>query len=112
MVKNKVNNKRWQTIIPIEISSIEFGVFKGIGVNISNKGIFIHTYDPLPLGTEIMISIGDEEGFQISGIVRSHYYMTYKSHNSPGSFTGMGIYFTGVENATMELEQMSNIHFH
>jgi hypothetical protein len=92
--------KRHLIIVPLEIESDEFGKYKALGTNISEKGIFIQTWDPLPLGTKITIKIGDIDGFYISGVVRSHYYMTYRSSIEPSSFTGMGVKFGEFKNTS------------
>ena len=90
---------RWRVYCPVTVKTREYGEYPALGINISAGGIFIQTFDPLPLGTEIEVVIGHEDGIVAKGVVRSHYYMTYRENGQPASCTGMGIRFTGFESA-------------
>ncbi|MGM0597392.1 MAG: PilZ domain-containing protein [Myxococcota bacterium] len=91
--------KRFQILMAVTIDTEEYGCFSAVIVNISDKGIFVQTYDPLPLGTRVTVIMGDYDGFLIKGVVRSHYYMKYKNSSKKGEgFTGMGIHFRYFEN--------------
>ena len=100
--ENLRRHDRYQVIMPVVIDSPEYGSFTGLAINISSGGIFIQTYDPLPLGTEITLMLGDADGFLIKGTVRSHYYMTYRSTEEPAAFTGMGVKFAKFMNSPTE----------
>lgn len=84
---------RFQIMVPVSVVTDDYGIFDAVAVNISRGGVFIQTFDPLPLGTQVIIEFGSEEILRASGVVRSHYYMTYRSNPSDGSCTGMGIIF-------------------
>jgi len=88
-------NPRWRVYCPVVVRSREYGEYPALGINISAGGIFIQTFDPLPLGTEIEVIIGYKNGITAKGVVRSHYYMTYREREQPASCTGMGVRFTG-----------------
>lgn len=94
-------NPRWRVYCPVIVRSREYGEYLALGINISAGGIFIQTFDPLPLGTQIDVVIGDENGIIAKGVVRSHYYMTYRERDQPASCTGMGIRFTGFDNTML-----------
>lgn len=94
-------NPRWRVYCPVVIRSRDYGEYPALGINISAGGIFIQTFDPLPLGTEIDVLIGHPGGILARGVVRSHYYMTYREGGHPAACTGMGIRFTGFEDASV-----------
>lgn len=84
---------RFQIMVPVSIITNDYGIFDAVAVNISRGGVFIQTFDPLPLGTMVVVEFGIEEILRVSGVVRSHYYMTYRSNPTDGTCTGMGIVF-------------------
>ncbi len=90
---NTRQHTRYQVVLPVVIDSEEYGSYTGLVINISSGGLFIQTYDPLPIGTTVTLTVGDADGFMVTGTVRSHYYMTYRSDTEPAAFTGMGIKF-------------------
>ncbi len=95
---------RWRIFCPVTVRSIEYGETQALGINISTGGIFIQTFDPLPLGTRVEILLGDRNGIVARGVVRSHYYMTYREQDHPASCTGMGVRFTGFEDVAEGLD--------
>ena len=90
-------NPRWRVFCPVLVRTLDYGDIQALGINISAGGIFIQTFDPLPLGTEVEIQLGESDGVIARGVVRSHYYMTYREMDHPASCTGMGVRFTGFE---------------
>ncbi len=88
---------RWRVFCPVVVRSTEYGEVRALGINISSGGIFIQTFDPLPLGTPVEIQLGEADGVIAHGIVRSHYYMTYRERENPASCTGMGVRFVGFD---------------
>jgi len=88
---------RWRVFCPVVVRTAEYGEVRALGINISSGGIFIQTFDPLPLGTAVEIQLGEHDGVIARGIVRSHYYMTYRERENPASCTGMGVRFTGFD---------------
>jgi len=94
------NNPRWRVFCQVVVRTVEYGEVQALGINISSGGIFIQTFDPLPLGTEVEIQLGNADGVIARGIVRSHYYMTYREREHPASCTGMGVRFVGFDDVT------------
>ncbi|MBN2723501.1 MAG: PilZ domain-containing protein [Deltaproteobacteria bacterium] len=92
-MKNR-RHSRFQIMATVVVTTEEFGTFDAVAVNISRGGIFIQTFDPLPLGTSVIIELGTDTPFYATGVVRSHYYMTYRATPEQSSYTGMGIVFT------------------
>jgi len=90
---------RWTTVTEVKVFSETYGYFDAIAVNISKKGMFIQTFDPLPLGSEVEVQIGkNEESVIANCIVKSHYYMNTNDKSETSSFTGMGLLFQSFKN--------------
>lgn len=99
---------RLDKVFQVEVSSPVFGSYLCVARNISVGGIFLETFDPLPLGSEVRIhfEMPDSSGEVVAvGEVKNHYYLNYQSEGAPQSLMGMGIRFTGFEEDTeMALE--------
>jgi Tfp pilus assembly protein PilZ len=73
--------------------------------NISEGGIFLETYDPLPLGAQVRVhfEIPDSAGEVVAvGEVKNHYYLNYHQNGAPRSLMGMGVRFLHFEEDTGE----------
>lgn len=93
-------NSRFDKVFQVEISSAIFGSYVCVARNISAGGIFLETFDPLPLGSEVRVhfEIPDSNGEVVAvGEVRNHYYLNYHQDGAPKSLMGMGVRFRGFE---------------
>jgi len=100
---------RLDKVFQVEVSSPVFGSYLCVARNISAGGIFLETFDPLPLGSEVRIhfEMPDSSGEVVAkGEVKNHYYLNYQQDGAPRSLMGMGIRFTGFEeDGEIALEQ-------
>lgn len=93
-------NDRLDKVFQVEVSSPVFGSYLCVARNISAGGIFLETFDPLPLGSEVRIhfEMPDSSGEVVAvGEVKNHYYLNFQSEGAPRSLMGMGVRFTGFE---------------
>ncbi len=91
---------RFDKAFQVEISSAVFGSYMCVARNISAGGIFLETFDPLPLGSEVRVhfEIPDSNGEVVAvGEVKNHYYLNYHQDGAPKSLMGMGVRFKGFE---------------
>ena len=91
---------RFDKVFQVEVSSSIFGSYVCVARNISAGGMFLETFDPLPLGSEVRIhfEIPDSQGEVVAiGEVKNHYYLNYQQDGAPRSLMGMGIRFMGFE---------------
>ena len=91
---------RFDKVFQVEVSSSIFGSYVCVARNISSGGIFLETFDPLPLGSEVRIhfEIPDCHGEVVAfGEVKNHYYLNYQQDGAPRSLMGMGVRFLGFE---------------
>lgn len=91
---------RFDKVFQVEISSEVFGSYVCVARNISAGGIFLETFDPLPLGSEVRVhfEIPDSNGEVVAlGEVKNHYYLNYHQDGVPQSLMGMGVRFKGFE---------------
>ncbi|MFH2007830.1 MAG: PilZ domain-containing protein [bacterium] len=93
-------NDRFDKVFQVEVSSPIFGSYMCVARNISSGGIFLETFDPLPLGSEVRVhfEIPDSNGEVVAiGEVKNHYYLNYHQDGAPKSLMGMGVRFKGFE---------------
>jgi len=93
-------NYRFDKVFQVEISSAVFGSYMCVARNISAGGIFLETFDPLPLGSEVRVhfEIPDSNGEVVAvGEVKNHYYLNYHQDGAPRSLMGMGVRFKAFE---------------
>jgi Tfp pilus assembly protein PilZ len=93
-------NHRLDKVFQVEVSSAIFGSYVCVARNISAGGIFLETFDPLPLGSEVRIhfEMPDSQGEVVAiGEVKNHYYLNYHQAGAPKSLMGMGVRFVGFE---------------
>ena len=91
---------RFDKVFQVEVSSPIFGSYLCVARNISAGGIFLETFDPLPLGSEVRVhfEIPDSNGEVVAvGEVKNHYYLNYHQDGAPKSLMGMGVRFSGFE---------------
>lgn len=91
---------RFDKVFQVEVSSSIFGSYICVARNISSGGIFLETFDPLPLGSEVRIhfEMPDSPGEVVAiGEVKNHYYLNYQQDGAPRSLMGMGVRFMGFE---------------
>jgi Tfp pilus assembly protein PilZ len=96
---------RLDKVFQVEVSSPVFGSYVCVARNISEGGMFLETYDPLPLGAEVKIhfEIPDSSGeVVVVGEVKNHYYLNYHQNGAPRSLMGMGVRFLHFEEDTSE----------
>lgn len=105
---------RFDKVFQVEVSSPIFGSYMCVARNISAGGIFLETFDPLPLGSEVRIhfEIPDSQGEVVAvGEVKNHYYLNYQQDGSPRSLMGMGVRFLGFEEDGEESLERSLLAF-
>jgi Tfp pilus assembly protein PilZ len=93
-------HERMDKAFQVEVSSSIFGSTICVARNISEGGIFLETYDPLPLGAQVRVhfEIPDSAGEVVAvGEVKNHYYLNYHQNGAPRSLMGMGVRFLHFE---------------
>ena len=70
------------------------GVSRGIARNLSSKGLFVETCEPIPLGGEVRVTFTGEDGTEMScwSEVRYQVALSYgKKNGQEGHSRGMGL---------------------
>ncbi len=105
---------RFDKVFQVEISSEIFGSYVCVARNVSAGGIFLETFDPLPLGSEVRVhfEIPDSSGEVVAiGEVKNHYYLNYQQDGVPRSLMGMGVRFKGFEEDSEQTLERSLLGF-
>lgn len=92
---------RLEILAPVKVDSAIHGEVRCVARNISEGGICLETQEPLPLGSEVSVYFGADEGtvMMATGRVRNHYFLNYGPDTAPGSFVGMGVRFSAFHDA-------------
>ena len=86
--------------LQVDVSNPIFGRFTCIARDVSNSHIFLETFDPLPLGTELHIhfEMPDSYGEVVAvGEVKRHYFLNYGQEDELMSLMGMWLRLTSFE---------------
>lgn len=83
--------------VSVDISDGENFLFSYLE-NISEMGIFVHTHEPMPVGTSVMLAFGTYE-LRVEGIV----VWVNPSRHGASLNPGMGVRFVGLSDEQREL---------
>jgi len=93
------NNLRFDKVFTVYITTDE-GMTRGIGRNISARGIFVETREPMPLGGRLKITFSGEDGTEMTCLceVRYQVALTYgKKDGQEGFSRGVGLRIVAYE---------------
>jgi hypothetical protein len=89
---------RFDKVFPVWIEATEHGGLLGVARNISARGVFVETAEPLPLGTTVRVHFcfpGSDAEIVASGEIKNHCFLNFADATGPRAITGMGIRFSG-----------------
>ena len=84
---------RFDKIFTVYLTTAD-GMSRGIGRNISPRGMFIETREPLPLGEEIRVTLCGEDGTEMTCVCEVRYQVAIsygKKDGCPGFSRGVGL---------------------
>ena len=90
---------RFDKVFPVYISTAE-GMSRGIGRNISARGMFVETREPLPLGSQLRATFSGEDGTEMTCLceVRYQVALSYgRADGQPGHSRGVGLRIVAYE---------------
>lgn len=90
---------RFDKVFTVYISSEE-GMTRGIARNISAKGLFVETREPIPLGGRVKVTFAGEDGTEMTCLceVRYQVALSYgKADGEPGNSRGIGLRIVAYE---------------
>ena len=75
------------------------GMARGIGRNISSKGLFVETRDPLQLGEQLKVIFTSEDGTEMTALceVRYQLVLNYGAGDEMASKRGSGLHIIAYE---------------
>ena len=90
---------RFDKLFTVYITSPD-GMTRGIGRNISSRGMFVEVREPVPLGSQIRVTFAGEDGTEMTCLceVRYQVALSYgKQDGRPGNTRGMGVRIVAYE---------------
>ncbi|HLL52527.1 MAG TPA: PilZ domain-containing protein [Myxococcaceae bacterium] len=90
---------RFDKLFTVYITTPE-GMTRGIGRNISARGMFVEVREPVPLGSQIRVTFAGEDGTEMTCLceVRYQVALSYgKRDGRPGNTRGMGVRIVAYE---------------
>lgn len=90
---------RFDKVFTVYITSEE-GLTRGIARNISAKGLFVETREPIPLGGRVKVTFAGEDGTEMTCLceVRYQVALSYgKPDGEPGNSRGIGLRIVAYE---------------
>ena len=90
---------RFDKVFTVYITSEE-GLTRGIARNISAKGLFVETREPIPLGGRVKVTFAGEDGTEMTCLceVRYQVALSYgKADGEPGNSRGIGLRIVAYE---------------
>lgn len=109
---------RFEKVIPVGLSTEEYGEIGAVARNISSGGMLIETPAPMPLGSEVRVhfQIPDSQGSLVARAeVKNHYCFNYYEDGTPRQARGMGVRFLefledGAERLRLTLTRYRTLH--
>ena len=98
-VSDRRRNLRFDKVFTVYITTAD-GMTRGIGRNISAKGMFVETREPLPLGGRLRVTFCGEDGTELTCLceVRYQVAMSYGTKEGKEAHTrGMGLRIVAYE---------------
>ena len=92
-------NLRFDKVFTVYITTSD-GMTRGVGRNISARGLFVETREPLPLGGRLRVTFSGEDGTEMTCLceVRYQVALSYgKKDGAAGSSRGMGLRIVAYE---------------
>ena len=85
-------NLRFDKVFTVYLTTPE-GMTRGIARNISTKGIFVETRDPLPLGGRLKVTFSGDDGTEMTALceVRYQVALNYGSEEGAAGTRGAGL---------------------
>ncbi len=92
-------NLRFDKVFTVYITTSE-GMTRGMGRNISARGIFVETREPMPLGGRLKVTFSGEDGTEMTCLceVRYQVALSYgKKDGNEGHSRGVGLRIVAYE---------------
>jgi hypothetical protein len=92
-------NLRFDKVFTVYITTPE-GMTRGIGRNISGRGLFVETREPMPLGGRLKVTFSGEDGTEMTCLCEVRYQVALaygKKDGREGSSRGMGLRIVAYE---------------
>lgn len=98
MFKDRRSALRFDKVFTVYLTTPE-GMTRGIGRNISSKGIFVEVKEPMPLGGKVKVTFAGEDGTEMTCLAEVRYQvaLNYGGHDGEGSTRGVGLRIVAYE---------------
>jgi len=90
---------RFDKIFTVYISTAE-GLTRGIGRNLSARGMFVEVREPVPLGAQVRVTFAGEDGTEMTCVCEVRYQVALSfgtKGGRPGNSRGMGLRIVAYE---------------
>jgi len=91
--KERRRNLRFDKVFTVYLATAD-GITRGIGRNISGRGMFVETQEPIPLGGQLRATLTGEDGTEMTCLceVRYQVALSYgKDDGNEGFSRGIGL---------------------
>jgi hypothetical protein len=98
-VSERRGHLRFDKVFTVYITTPE-GMTRGVGRNISAKGMFVETREPLPLGGRLKVTFCGEDGTEMTCLCEVRYQVALSfgtKDGEPGCRRGMGLRMVAYE---------------
>lgn len=91
-MSDRRQNLRFDKIFTVYLTTPD-GMTRGIGRNISARGLFVETREPVPLGGRVRVTFAGEDGTEMTCLceVRYQVALSYGTKLGEGNSRGMGL---------------------
>ncbi len=98
-MSDRRSNLRFDKVFTVYITTPE-GMTRGIGRNISARGLFVETREPMPLGGRLKVTFSSEDGTEMTCLCEVRYQVALaygKQDGREGFSRGVGLRIVAYE---------------
>jgi hypothetical protein len=98
-VNERRSHLRFDKVFTVYLSTQE-GMTRGIGRNISMKGLFVETREPVPLGGKLKVTFAGEDGTEMTCLCEVRYQVALaygRRDGKEGNSRGVGLRIVAYE---------------
>jgi hypothetical protein len=98
-VNERRSHLRFDKVFTVYLSTQE-GMSRGIGRNISMKGLFVETREPVPLGGKLKVTFAGEDGTEMTCLCEVRYQVALaygRQDGREGNSRGVGLRIVAYE---------------
>jgi hypothetical protein len=98
-LSDRRSNLRFDKVFTVYITTPE-GMTRGIGRNISARGLFVETREPMPLGGRLKVTFASEDGTEMTCLCEVRYQVALaygRQDGKEGNSRGVGLRIVAYE---------------